>query len=252
MELEVKDIIVDIDGTKILHGVSAQATMKQFVGIVGPNGSGKSTMLKAIYRALRPSSGAVFLDGKPLQEISLRESAQKLGVMTQMSTLNFDFRVEEVVLMGRTPHKKMLEQDNENDYSLMHSALEKVGMAGMENRIFNTLSGGERQRVLMARALTQEPQALILDEPTNHLDVQYQLQLLDVIKSLDLEVFAAMHDLNLAISYCDYLYVMNRGCVVAQGKPACVLCEDLIRDVFGVRAIVMDVPQTGKKVIVFC
>ena len=266
MDLEVRNLSVAIGGKTIIHDVSAEVKSKRFVGIVGPNGSGKSTTLKTIYRVLKPHSGTVLLDGKALEEVSLKESARRLGVMTQMSTLNFDFRVEEVVLMGRTPHKKLMETDNDEDYALAWKALELVGMEGMANRKFNTLSGGERQRVylamalaqggerqrvLMARALTQQPEALILDEPTNHLDIQYQLQILRVVKSLGIEVFAAMHDLNLAIDYCDYLYVMSRGAVVAEGTPETILEPDLIRTVFGVESVLVDVPELKRKTIVF-
>ena len=239
MDLEVRNLSVAIGGKTIIHDVSAEVKSKRFVGIVGPNGSGKSTTLKTIYRVLKPHSGTVLLDGKALEEVSLKESARRLGVMTQMSTLNFDFRVEEVVLMGRTPHKKLMETDNDEDYALAWKALELVGMEGMANRKFNTLSGGERQRVL------------ILDEPTNHLDIQYQLQILRVVKSLGIEVFAAMHDLNLAIDYCDYLYVMSRGAVVAEGTPETILEPDLIRTVFGVESVLVDVPELKRKTIVF-
>ena len=116
----------------IRDSVSAEVKSKRFVGIVGPNGSGKSTTLKTIYRVLKPHSGTVLLDGKALEEVSLKESARRLGVMTQMSTLNFDFRVEEVVLMGRTPHKKLMETDNDEDYALAWKALELVGMEGID------------------------------------------------------------------------------------------------------------------------
>ena len=241
MDLEVRNLSVAIGGKTIIHDVSAEVKSKRFVGIVGPNGSGKSTTLKTIYRVLKPHSGTVLLDGKALEEVSLKESARRLGVMTQMSTLNFDFRVEE----------KLMETDNDEDYALAWKALELVGMEGMANRKFNTLSGGERQRVLMARALTQQPEALILDEPTNHLDIQYQLQILRVVKSLGIEVFAAMHDLNLAIDYCDYLYVMSRGAVVAEGTPETILEPDLIRTVFGVESVLVDVPELKRKTIVF-
>ena len=118
MDLEVRNLSVAIGGKTIIHDVSAEVKSKRFVGIVGPNGSGKSTTLKTIYRVLKPHSGTVLLDGKALEEVSLKESARRLGVMTQMSTLNFDFRVEEVVLMGRTPHKKLMETDNDEDYAL--------------------------------------------------------------------------------------------------------------------------------------
>lgn len=251
MNLEVRNLSVVIGGKTIIHDITAEVKSKRFVGIVGPNGSGKSTTLKTIYRVLKPNSGTVLLDGKSLDEISLKESARRLGVMTQMSTLNFDFRVEEVVLMGRTPHKKLMETDNDEDYELARKALELVGMAKMSDRKFNTLSGGERQRVLMARALTQQPEALILDEPTNHLDIQYQLQILQIVKGLGIEVFAAMHDLNLAISYCDYLYVMSRGTVVAEGNPEAILTPDLIREVFGVDSVLVNVPQLRRKTIAF-
>lgn len=187
MNLEVRNLSVVVGGKTIIHDITAEVKSKRFVGIVGPNGSGKSTTLKAIYRVLKPNSGTILLDGKSLDEIPLKESARRLGVMTQMSTLNFDFRVEEVVLMGRTPHKKLMETDSDEDYALARKSLELVGMAEMSDRKFNTLSGGERQRVLMARALTQQPEALILDEPTNHLDIQYQLQILQIVKGLDIE-----------------------------------------------------------------
>ena len=251
MELEVRDLSVSIDKRVIIQNVSARVGSRRFVGIVGPNGSGKSTLLKTIYRALKPSSGVVLLDGKSLTDIPLKESARRLGVMTQMSTLNFDFRVEEVVLMGRTPHKKLMETDSDEDYALAHKALELVGMAELAGRKFNTLSGGERQRVLMARALTQQPEVLILDEPTNHLDIQYQLQLLGLVKSLGIEVFAAMHDLNLAAAVCDYLYVMSHGRVAAEGTPENILEPGLIREVFGVESILVDIPGLKRKTIVF-
>lgn len=251
MEIRTENIAVAIGGKTIIRDIRMEVGKGEFVGIVGPNGSGKSTFLKTVYRALKPTAGAVWLDGRSLEEISLKESARMLGVMTQMSTLNFDFRVEEVVLMGRTPHKKLMEQDNDEDYRLAHEALAMTGMEDYADRKFNTLSGGERQRVLMARVLTQQPKAMILDEPTNHLDIQYQIQLLQTVRRLGIEVFAAIHDLNLALAYCDKIYVMSRGQIVACGAPGEVLTEELIREVFHVEAMVSDHPRLGRKSIVF-
>jgi iron complex transport system ATP-binding protein len=223
---------------------------REFVGIIGPNGSGKSTLLKTIYRTLKPNAGVVKLDGVPLQKISLKESARKLGVLTQMSTFSFDFSVLETTMMGRTPHKKALESDNDADYQIAWEALERVGMQQYADRKINTLSGGERQRVLMARALTAQPKALILDEPTNHLDIQYQISLLELVKSLGVEVFAAMHDLNLAATYCDYLYVMQHGKVAASGSPSEVLTVDLLREIFKVKADIQ-VLDSGRLNIIY-
>ncbi|MEA4892516.1 MAG: ABC transporter ATP-binding protein [Peptococcaceae bacterium] len=251
MEIRTEKVSVRIGDATIIQDLTAKVDNREFVGIVGPNGSGKSTFLKTIYRVLKPCCGAVMLDGKPLSGITLKESAKKLGVMTQISTLNFDFTVEEVVLMGRTPHKKMLEGDSQADYELAYGSLAKVGMLEFARRKFNTLSGGERQRVLIARALTQQPDALILDEPTNHLDIQYQIQLLETVKGLGIEVFAAMHDLNLAACYCHRLYVMSGGRIVASGKPAEVLTEDLLHRVFSVRAKVTRDTETDRLNILY-
>lgn len=251
MEIKAENLSVKIGNKMIIRDINAEVKNKEFVGIIGPNGSGKSTFLKTIYRVLKPNKGIIWIDGKSLEAITPKESAQKLGVMTQMNNLNFDFTVEEVVLMGRTPHKKLIEQDNENDYLLAHESLLKTGMADFAVRNFNTLSGGEQQRVMMARVLTQEPKALILDEPTNHLDIQYQIQLLRTVKSLKVEIFAAMHDLNLAATYCDKLYVMNKGKVVTFGVPEEILTEKLIKDVFGVQALIVEIPSLNRKNIVF-
>lgn len=250
MKLSAEHIDVKIGGAQILSDVSVCVENREFVGIIGPNGSGKSTLLKTIYRTLKPSGGIVKLDDKPLQKISLRESARKLGVMTQMSIFSFDFTVLEVTMMGRTPHKRALESDGDEDYQIAWDALCRVGMQDCAERKINTLSGGERQRVLMARALTAQPKALILDEPTNHLDIQYQISLLELVKRLNIEVFAAMHDLNLAAIYCDRLYVMQHGQLVANGRPEEVLTPALLRDVFHVRAEVQRL-SSGRMNIVY-
>ncbi len=251
MDMKAENITVRFGSDTIIHDVSMEAGHGQFVGIVGPNGSGKSTFLKTIYRTLQPEKGTIWLDNRPLDQISLRESARSLGVMTQINSLNFDFRVEEVVLMGRTPHKKLMEQDNDQDYRIAHQALEIMGMSEYLHRKFNTLSGGERQRVIMARVLTQQPRALILDEPTNHLDLQYQMQLLQTVRGLGIEVFAAVHDLNLALAFCDKIYVMSHGRVAASGIPEQVLTPELIRDVFHVEVLITDVPGLDRKNIVY-
>lgn len=250
MRISAEHMEVKIGKAQILRDVSVRVDNREFVGIIGPNGSGKSTLLKTIYRTLKPSAGVVKLDDTPLQRISLKESARMLGVMTQMSTFSFDFSVLEATMMGRTPHKKALESDNDADYEIAWEALGRVGMQEYAERKINTLSGGERQRVLMARALTAQPKALILDEPTNHLDIQYQISLLELVKRLDIEVFAAMHDLNLAATYCDYLYVMQRGQVVSCGKPGEVLTSGLLRDVFKVNAQIQILPS-GRLNIVY-
>ena len=165
-------------------------------------------------------------------------SAQTIAVLAQHNYYNFEFSVQDVVLMGRSPHKRTMERDNAQDYAIVAQALETVGMADMAKRSFSTLSGGEQQRVILARALAQQTPCLILDEPTNHLDIKYQLQLLDIVKGLHKTVISAIHDLNIAAMYCTRLVVMKDGKVVTQGTPRQVLTPELIREVYEVEATV--------------
>lgn len=239
MTLKTDQISVEIDSCKIVDQVSLKALPGQFVGIIGPNGSGKSTFLKNIYRVLKPTTGKIYFNGTDIEALSYKKTAQKMSVVTQHNFYNFDFTVLEVVLMGRTPHKKLLERDDARDYQIAYEALERVEMLEFKARIFSTLSGGEQQRVILARALTQEPECLILDEPTNHLDIKHQLKIMDLSKTLGVTVVAALHDLNIAAMYCDYLYVLKEGKLMAEGKPAEILTQKLIYEVYEVHAKVI-------------
>ena len=236
MEIRTDALHAMLGGTEILHGIDFTAGDRSLVGVIGPNGSGKSTLLKCIYRVLKPSEGAVFVDGQPLSEYRVRDSAKKIAVLAQHNFYNFEFTVQDVVLMGRAPHKRALERDSAADFKIVHEAMERVGVAPLRDRLFSTLSGGEQQRVLLARALAQQTPCLILDEPTNHLDIKYQLELLDLVRSLDRTVIAAIHDLNIAAMYCDTIFVMQSGHIVASGAPRDVLTRSLIRSVYEVDA----------------
>lgn len=236
MEIRTDDLHAMLGGTEILHGINFTAGDHSLVGVIGPNGSGKSTLLKCIYRVLKPSEGAVFVDGQPLSEYRVRDSAKKIAVLAQHNFYNFEFTVQDVVLMGRAPHKRALERDSAADFKIVYEAMERVGVAPLRDRLFSTLSGGEQQRVLLARALAQQTPCLILDEPTNHLDIKYQLELLDLVRSLDRTVIAAIHDLNIAAMYCDTIFVMQSGRIVAAGAPRDVLTRSLIRSVYEVDA----------------
>ena len=234
MNICTTDIKMEIGNNEILKGVSIDSKNREFIGIIGPNGSGKSTLLKCIYRILKPNNGCIMLGEEDISKMSVKESAKKLAVVAQHNYYNFDFSVGEVVLIGRSPHKKSLEPDNSEDYDIVNESLEKVGMLGFKNRSFSTLSGGEQQRVILARALAQQTPCLILDEPTNHLDIKYQLSLLNIVKSLNLTIISAIHDLNIASMYCDRLFVMKNGRIVGMGTPQEVLTKEFIKEIYDI------------------
>ena len=236
MDISIQNLEVSFNNTPILNNVNLQIPKNRFVGIIGPNGSGKSTLLKCIYRALKPNSGIVYLNEKNLQEYSIKDSSKKIGVVAQHSDAGFDFTVQEIAMMGRSPHKKALDRDTPTDYQIVSDALKTVGMENFADRKFATLSGGERQRVILARALAQQTECLILDEPTNHLDIKYQLNLMRIVKETGCTVISAIHDLNIAATYCDELYIMSNGKIYAHGRPQIVLTKEVIWDVYGVHA----------------
>lgn len=235
MEIQTESLNLAIDNETIVEKITLEVKNKEFVGLIGPNGSGKSTILRALYRSLKPQSGRIFFDGVNLETLSLQQTAQRLGVMKQNSTLNFDFKVLDLVLMGRTPYKKPFELDSQADYELAKVALAAVGLNGYEERLYNQLSGGEQQRVMIARVLTGQPQTLLLDEMTNHLDLYYQFHLLELIKNMQVEVLAVMHDLNLAAKFCQKLYLLKAGKIIAYGKTKDVLCSPVIEETFKIK-----------------
>lgn len=251
MRLEVKDLSYSYGENEAADHVSLDVDKGEFVGLIGPNGSGKSTVLKNVYRGLIPDSGSITLDGKNLLTMSYRESALKLAVVGQENDVPFDFLVEEIVAMGRSPHKKLFDIDTAEDKRIVHHALEHLGMENMAKRSYLHLSGGEKQRVLIARAVAQESDFLVLDEPTNHLDISYQMQIFDFIKRLRVTVLSAIHDLNMAALYCDRLYVLKEGKVVLSGTPEEVLTPENIYDVYGVKSAVETSPYTGKLTITY-
>lgn len=234
MELTVKNLEVKYGDVEVLKDVSMRIHKNEFIGIIGPNGSGKSTLLKCIYRVLKPNSGCVYLDNTNINHISLRQSAKKMAVVSQHNYYNFDFSVKEVVLMGRSPHKKTMELDNSMDHEIVEESLKKVRMEEFANRSFSTLSGGEQQRVILARALAQQTSCLILDEPTNHLDITHQIQIMKLVKDLNITVISAIHDLNTAAAFCDRLYVLENGHIVGVGTPEEILTVEFMRKIYKV------------------
>ncbi|MFC8132212.1 ABC transporter ATP-binding protein [Streptomyces sp. NPDC057302] len=234
-------------GRLIVDGVTLAPPPGATVGLLGPNGSGKSTLLRILAGVLAPASGVVTLDGRPLRDVGRRTVARRVAVVDQGAATQVELSVEEVVRLGRIPHRRAWSPGTPQDDAAVREALTRTGLADRAGQSWHTLSGGERQRVQIARALAQSPQELLLDEPTNHLDIQHQLDLLSLVADLPLTSVIALHDLNLAAMFCDHLLVLREGVAYASGTPAEVITQELIAKVYGVRAVVTTTDEDGQE-----
>ncbi len=237
-KIVVENLSVNLENIPIIKGVSLSINEGEFIGLLGANGSGKSTLLKTIYREHDKSGGNIFIDGENIDSKTNKELSLKMGVISQEFDYGFNFTVQEIVMMGRYPSKEFYEVENTEDKEIVLDSLKKVGMEKFIKRNFLTLSGGEKQRVLIARALAQQTEILIMDEPTNHLDIGHQLSILDLIKSLKKTVIIAIHDLNMALRYCDRIYLLNDGKIDSFGKPNEIIIPSKIEKLYKIKVAI--------------
>ncbi|HEY6801465.1 MAG TPA: ATP-binding cassette domain-containing protein [Agromyces sp.] len=238
-------IIDDIDATVPVGSVGA---------LLGPNGAGKSTLLHVIAGIQHPDAGTTRFSGRDLTTMHRRDRARLMALAEQDVSDAPGLRVAEVVALGRTPYLGAFGGPGEADRTIVRRCIEQAGLVDLADREYASLSGGERQRVNLARALAQDPELLLLDEPTNHLDIRSQLTTLDLLRGLargGVTVLAALHDLSLAAGYADHVIVLDRGRVIAAGEPREVLTRELIHDVWGVEAEVLEHPSTGRPLIAY-
>lgn len=250
-KIRIENLSYQVLSQQILRDIRLRVESKQFVGLIGPNGSGKTTLLRHIYRALPTDKRTIFINDHALEEFSYRATARQVTVMRQENATDFDYTILEMVLMGRSPHRKFYERDSAQDRQIAKQALHHVEMSRFAERSFATLSGGEKQRVLIARSLAQQADILVLDEPTNHLDVYYQWSLMELIAGLGKTVLSVFHDLNLASHFCDYIYVLKEGKIAEQGVPEEIFTPEILAEVFRINAEIVHL-ENGKPNIVFC
>ena len=241
------------EGRAVLDGLDVEIPDGSFTVIVGPNACGKSTLLRALSRLLRPTEGSVLLDGKDVQRYGGKAFAQELGLLPQQSIAPEGITVVDLVSRGRFPYQRIFRQWTDEDERAVRSALEATQLVELSTRPLETLSGGQRQRVWIAMALSQETPILLLDEPTTFLDLAHQLEILDLCAALNREgrtLVAVLHDINQAARYANHLIAMRGGAVVAEGAPREVVTEALVHAVFGVRARVIDDPESGTPMVI--
>jgi iron complex transport system ATP-binding protein len=243
MSLVVSNLSVALGGKTIVESASFSAPQGKVTGLIGPNGAGKSTLIGAIAGLQRPEQGTLGFGQQDLLALGRRERARLCALVEQSAQTEERLSLAEVVALGRIPHANMFAADSAEDADIVSQALAQVGLEEFAGRQFNTLSGGEQQRGQIARALAQAPQLFLLDEPTSHLDIRAQIEVLTLLRSLATSgklVLLALHDLNLALQYCDWLIAMEGGKVVAEGTPGDVLSPGLIAQLYGVSAEIFD------------
>jgi iron complex transport system ATP-binding protein len=244
--IELDGVSVSFGDVSVLDGVDLGIDRGEFVALVGPNGAGKTTLLRTVNGILDPDDGSVSIDDEPVGSLSAREISHKVATVPQDTHVGFAFTAEQVVEMGRTPHRSRL--DWSDDADPVDGALERTETEQLRDRAIDELSGGERQRVLLARALAQEPSALLLDEPTASLDINHQIRVLDLVADLVDEgraALAAIHDLDLAARFCDRLLLLYDGAIGAAGPPETVLRDPGLGEAFGTTPAVTRNPVTG-------
>jgi iron complex transport system ATP-binding protein len=251
--LRAEDLTLAYDRRTIVEGLTLGVPDNSFTVVVGPNACGKSTLLRGLARTLRPRGGAVVLDGQAITSLPSKEVARRVGLLPQTSIAPDGIAVADLVARGRYPHQRLLRQWSAHDEEVVERSMAATGVTELADRLVDELSGGQRQRVWLAMALAQETPILLLDEPTTFLDIAHQIEVLDLCADLHEQgrtLVAVLHDLNQACRYATHLVVLRAGRIVAQGRPADVVSEALVEDVFGLPCQIIDDPQTGTPLVV--
>jgi len=254
MILSVEKLSFRYPDVPVLHGISFELKSGDFLSLLGPNGSGKSTLLRLLDRILLPQNGAISLDGRPLNAFSRRELARRIAYVPQDTLWVFPYTVFEVVLMGRSPYVGRAGFENAHDLDIAHEAMQLTDITHLAEKPITAISGGERQRVLIARALSQQPQILLLDEPNAHLDISHQIEIFHILKEqnekLNLTIVSVSHDLNLAASFSRRAMLLsnagkNGASIFALGEPRDVLTRSTIEQVYKTPVLVDEMPGSS-------
>ncbi|HWG25192.1 ABC transporter ATP-binding protein [Actinospica sp.] len=238
---------------QVMRDLDVEIPDRSFTVIIGANGCGKSTLLRALARVLKPAAGTVLLDGRAIGEYPSRHVARTIGLLPQSPITPDGITVAELVSRGRFPHQGALRRESEPDRVVIERCLAETGLTDLSQRPVATLSGGQRQRAWIAMALAQDTELLLLDEPTTYLDLAHQIEVLDLCARLHAAgrtVVAVLHDLNQAARYASHMIVLREGAVIAEGAPGDVITAKLVEQAFGLRARIIEDPETGTPLVI--
>ena len=244
--LFAEGVTIGYDNRIISKDLSVAIPDCSFTVIVGANACGKSTLLRALSRLIRPSTGSVVLDGQSISSFPAKEVARRLGLLPQTSIAPEGISVADLIARGRYPHQKLLRQWSREDEAAVVSAMEATKVTELSHRLVDELSGGQRQRVWVAMVLAQQTPLLLLDEPTTFLDITHQIELLDLLGDLNRRdgqtIVAVLHDLNHACRYATHIIAMRDGAVIAEGTPRDIVTAELVEAVFGLPCMIIEDP----------
>ncbi len=253
-QFKAEHVVSGYDQRKVVQNVSLSIPSNKISVIIGANACGKSTLLKTMARLIKPESGQVTLDGKPISQYPPKQLAKIVGLLPQSPIVPEGINVADLIGRGRFPHQTWLGGWTKKDYEAVAEAMEIMKITELANANIDELSGGQRQRVWIAMALAQQTDILFLDEPTTYLDITYQVEILDLLTDLNRKrgttIVMVLHDINLSARYADYIFAMREGKLVAEGEPSKVISDDLIKDVFGLDCTVISDPASGSPMIV--
>lgn len=253
MPIYINQLTQKYNKYKVLNNINFKFRKGKLYGIIGPNGSGKTTLLKSIARLLKTKEESIWIFGQDILSIKEKILAKKLSMVPQIFNIDSSFTVEDIVAMGRYPYIQKFGQLSEQDKDIIYDSLVKTKLYSHRLRDVNTLSGGELQRVVLARAMAQQTEIMLLDEPLSHLDIHHQIDILNLIKNLCIKenktILCVMHDLNLAMKYCDELLLINEGKIFASGNTKNVLTIENIREVYGINVEIEEI--NGNNIIIY-
>ncbi len=247
--IESLQLTLGYEGRAVIEALDMQVLTGQITVLVGSNGCGKSTLLKAFARLLSPRSGQVILNGQDIHRQSTAQVARQLSILPQSATCPAGMTVYELVRMGRYPYQNWLQQWSDRDELLVEQALASTGIADYRHQPVDQLSGGQRQRAWIAMTLAQDTDILLLDEPTTWLDLTHQIEVLDLLWSLNQlahkTIVMVLHDLNLACRYAHHMIALQNRSIFAQGAPSAILTQHLVGQVFNLDCRIIDDPVYG-------
>ncbi|MBF4662735.1 iron-enterobactin ABC transporter ATP-binding protein [Cronobacter malonaticus] len=239
---------------RVADGLNVAIPDGKFTAIIGPNGCGKSTLLRTLSRLMKPLGGQVRLDGKAIQHFATKEVARRIGLLAQNASAPGDITVAELVARGRYPHQPLFTRWRDEDERAVQKAMAATGVTALADQSVDTLSGGQRQRAWIAMVLAQETSILLLDEPTTWLDISHQIDLLELLCTLNREqgytLAAVLHDLNQACRYANHLIALRDGKIIAEGAPSEIVDAALIEAIYGLRCMIIEDPVAGTPLVV--